>query len=338
MAFLSGWDYRKPVTISRASGAVTNYQLKILVGESSGASGENVDCGGHCKTDFSDLRFTPSDGTTLLDYWIESVSGTTPNQLATVWVEFDSIGTGATTFYMYYGNAEASSLSSGKNTFILFDDFEWGSNGDNLNTGANITWTTAYGTSISTAQKWSGTRSGRVPQHASRALMSCDLAQSDNVAWRTRVYRATANTYVPVNIYGGSAKRIYWDTQTGGAIRYYDGSYKSAGGTLAAATWTLLEFRNINFAAGTYDIWKDDSVIKSGATMHSDGGQNGKLYILGDDVGSGDDVFWDNFLVRHFRATEPAWGSWGSEEAPGGGGAFGAHNYYRFLLAAVGGR
>ena len=119
MAWLSGYNYRKSITLSRASGAVSNYQMKLLLGESSGATGEDVDCGGYCLSSFNDLRFTSSDGTTLLDYWIESISGTTPNQLATVWIEFDSIGTGATTFYMYYGNSGASAVSNGTNTFEI---------------------------------------------------------------------------------------------------------------------------------------------------------------------------------------------------------------------------
>jgi hypothetical protein len=123
MNWLTGWKYRKSITLSRASGAVTNYQMKILVGESSGASGDDVDCRGKCLSSFNDLRFTKADGVTLLDYWIESISGTTPNQLATVWVEFDSIETAATTFFMYYGNVSASAVSNGENTFPFFDDF-----------------------------------------------------------------------------------------------------------------------------------------------------------------------------------------------------------------------
>jgi hypothetical protein len=121
MAWLTGWRYRKSITVSRASGAVTNYQLKLLLGESSGATGESVDCGGKCLSTFNDIRFTTSDGTTLLDYWIESLSGTTPNQLATIWIEFDSIGTSDTIFYMYYGSAGASSVSNGTNTFLYYD-------------------------------------------------------------------------------------------------------------------------------------------------------------------------------------------------------------------------
>jgi len=123
MSFLAGWKFRKYATISRVSGAVSNYQMWLRVGESAGSGTSEVHCGGLCKTDFSDLRFTNASGT-VLDYWIEQITGTTPNQLAYVWVEFDSIGTSDTTFYMYYGNAGASAVSNGPNTFLLFDHFD----------------------------------------------------------------------------------------------------------------------------------------------------------------------------------------------------------------------
>lgn len=98
MSWLSGYNYRKSIPLSRASGAVTLYQMKLLVGESAGATGEDVDCNSHVYPGFDDIAFTASDGTTLLDHWIESVTGVTPNRLATIWIEFDSIGTGDTTF------------------------------------------------------------------------------------------------------------------------------------------------------------------------------------------------------------------------------------------------
>lgn len=119
MAWLTGWNYRKPITVSNGS---ADYQTKVLVGESSGAVGEEVDCGAKCQTDFDDLRFTGSDGITLLDYWIESITGTTPNQLATVWVQNDA--TPSTTGYMYYGKADATAVSNCGNTFIFGDDFD----------------------------------------------------------------------------------------------------------------------------------------------------------------------------------------------------------------------
>ncbi|MBN1664832.1 MAG: DUF2341 domain-containing protein [Deltaproteobacteria bacterium] len=125
MGWLSGYSYRKSVTLSRASGAVANYQMRLLVGESSGSSGADVHCNGNCLSSFNDLRFTGADGITELDYWIESISGTTPNQLATVWIKFDSIGTSATTFYMYYGRAGAISHSYFYKTFPYIDGFEY---------------------------------------------------------------------------------------------------------------------------------------------------------------------------------------------------------------------
>ena len=89
MAWLAGYTYRKAITLNRASGAVTNYQMKLLVGESAGATGEDVDCNNHCNPGFNDIRFTKADGVTLLDFWFETSSGDSPNCLGTFWIKFD---------------------------------------------------------------------------------------------------------------------------------------------------------------------------------------------------------------------------------------------------------
>lgn len=112
------WHYRKSFTVSNAA---ANYQTKVLIGETSGATGEDVDLGGFAQTDFDDIRFTGADGVTKLPYWVETITGTTPNQLATVWVKNNA--TPDTTLYIYYGNPSVSSESSGYNTFAYFDDF-----------------------------------------------------------------------------------------------------------------------------------------------------------------------------------------------------------------------
>ncbi len=88
--WLSDYGYRKQITITgTTAGAQTNYQMKLTVYKGSGTdSGSNVYLNNHVQDDFDDIRFTKSDGTTQLDYWVESyTSGTS----ATVWVEFDSI-------------------------------------------------------------------------------------------------------------------------------------------------------------------------------------------------------------------------------------------------------
>jgi hypothetical protein len=95
-------------------------------------SGEDVYVGTKCRADFGDIRFTKSDGATLLDYWLESYDG----GVATFWVEVDSIPASpdTATIYVYYGKADATTTSNGDNTFLFFDDFESYTAGQNLPT------------------------------------------------------------------------------------------------------------------------------------------------------------------------------------------------------------
>ena len=104
------------------AGAQTNYQMKLTIYNSSGNDTPGVVyLGGNVRSDFGDIRFTKSDGVTLLDYWIESY---TPGVSAVVWVEVDSIpaSPGTANINIYYGNPSATSVSSGANTFGFFDD------------------------------------------------------------------------------------------------------------------------------------------------------------------------------------------------------------------------
>jgi hypothetical protein len=315
MAWLTGWRYRKSITVSRASGAVTNYQLKLLLGESSGATGESVDCGGHCLSSFNDLRFTASDGATLLDYWIESITGTTPNQLATIWVEFDNIGTDATTFYMYYGNSGASAYSNGHNTFILFEDAEWGNNGDNINgSGGSVTWTSIRGTPvISTEQKYGGSRSIKIPHSKPSTCFSTSLTAGTEYNIRFRYYKENAAENDWLVIHGNASKRIYVQIDPSENVKAYNGStYVDTTLNALADAWGLMEIYNINWTSGTFDIIVDGS-NRTGVSMDTSGWTN-ILAFCGDYQTVGADHWIDNIIVRNWRSTEPAWGSWGAEE------------------------
>jgi hypothetical protein len=130
IGWLSGWKYRKSHVINPASGAGTNYQVKIIAHYGTGTDYNDntkvppeghIYCNGHSRTDFGDVRFTKSDGTTLLDYWMESY---TAGDNAVFWVEVaDDLSTNAVTIYIYYGNATATTTSNIFNTFPLADDF-----------------------------------------------------------------------------------------------------------------------------------------------------------------------------------------------------------------------
>jgi len=155
-----GWLYRKSHIINSATGAGTNYQVKVKVYYGSGTdSGENVYLGSKCRTDFGDIRFTDDDQTTLLDYWMqEKVDG----NYAIFWVEVaDDLGT-ARTIYIYYGKSDATTTSNGDNTFNFFDDFpgtsldttnKW----DVINPGAGSYWVSGGLLTIQSTGDWWGT-------------------------------------------------------------------------------------------------------------------------------------------------------------------------------------
>lgn len=108
------WHYRRPVTVTNSSTALTNYQVLVRLDSSFDFT--------HARTDGSDLRVTASNGTTPLSFWVESWDN--PGTKAWVWVKAPSLLTGNTTFYLYYGNDSAASASDGTATFEAYDGFE----------------------------------------------------------------------------------------------------------------------------------------------------------------------------------------------------------------------
>jgi hypothetical protein len=109
-----GWSYRKSHVINPASGAGANYPIRITVHYGSGTdSGEDVYLNGKCRTDFGDIRFTLSDGVSLLDYWMESkVDG----DYAVFWVQITGdLSTNPVTIYIYYGNPNATRADDPQN-------------------------------------------------------------------------------------------------------------------------------------------------------------------------------------------------------------------------------
>ncbi len=147
---LPGWGFSKKLSVmGTTAGTQTNYPLKLTVRKSSGTDVPGtVYLGSNVRDDFGDIRFTGSDGVTLLDYWIESYES---GNSAEVWVEVDSIpaNPGSADVYLYYGNSLAESRSDGEGTFTVFDDFL----GNSLNlTKWNIVTAFGYsGNSISVA-------------------------------------------------------------------------------------------------------------------------------------------------------------------------------------------
>ncbi|MFA6096469.1 MAG: DUF2341 domain-containing protein [Candidatus Paceibacterota bacterium] len=101
----SNWTKRKPIIISENSGSnLVDHQIKVTIAYDA-----------DMQSDFDDIRFTSSDGSTPIYYWLESK---TDSSTADFWVKVPNVPAFATdTIYMYYGNAAASSVGSYDNTF-----------------------------------------------------------------------------------------------------------------------------------------------------------------------------------------------------------------------------
>jgi hypothetical protein len=101
-AWLSGWSYRKKITIdhTKVDSVLTDFPVLVKLTSLNFGFSKALSTG-------NDIRFTSSDGKTLLKY--ERERHDSVNQLAEYWVKIPSVASAADTeFYMYYGKADAT--------------------------------------------------------------------------------------------------------------------------------------------------------------------------------------------------------------------------------------
>lgn len=112
---LPGWSYRIPVTVDNSGGvALSSFQVSFTFNT------QELIVAGKMQLDGGDLRVLSSTGS-VLSHWIEP---STFNSASTkVWVKIPSLSVGVQTIYLFYGNAGASDIANGQQTFVLFDDF-----------------------------------------------------------------------------------------------------------------------------------------------------------------------------------------------------------------------
>jgi len=266
-------------------------------------SGANVGLGGKGKSDFSDLRITTDDGETLLNYWIEPIA----TGVARLWVKIEAdLSTVNRTVYLYYGKSDATTTASGANTFIVFDDFERGNNGD----AVGGSWTVSQGTAqISTEQKYHGTRSLKLVGHATLAMATLPVTASNSIAIRFRIYKPDATTALWAH--GTGTNLLYAQADAAEKIYVYDGAWKHVG-DIGKDMWQLLEHNDFVWASKTCDVWLNDARIKDNAALVTNTGYPNVLYLQGGAAGL--DWWVDDVIVRKYVSPEPAHGAWGSEE------------------------
>jgi PKD repeat protein len=304
---LSGWNYRKSHVITSGT-TLTNYQTKIRVYYGSGTdSSSTTYLNSKCNTDFSDIRFTTSDGDTLISYWIESVI---TGNYADIWIKVPSIA--ITTIYIYYGNTSAVSTSSGDNTFELFDNFD-GSALDNAKwTSNNLTATL----SSSTATIYSDSLS-------SWGWLQSILTYSQGYSLISRLQFQGRNS---INNDGGIAG---FRTSQGGElvqIMYYNDASSSDFRAISTALGGNVS--NDSNANESYHIYEVLRTTTPFCSCYIDGvlAQNGSITTVNacptsslsvnfeTKGGNGHGLNLDWIAVRKCNTTEPTHSTWGSEE------------------------
>jgi hypothetical protein len=296
--WLDGWTYRKTHVITQKANAGTNYQVNITAHYGSGSdTGNTVYLNSHSQPDFDDVRFTESDGSTLLDYWREAYYN---GDNATFWVEIsDDLTAGDSTIYLYYGNATVSSASSITTTFPISDDFDDGS----FNT---TTWNIIAGTPVESGGKLS---------------VESDKLCSDNPL-STGAHKFGASVTFIDNDYSiqiGGKYDPYGSAIDYALFRRYSGGWVEdsreggSGGTLNS--WSV----STNVVYRIFYTWINDTRVNyytNGSLDASDTSEvpNQAMYIFFSSVTNIPEFLVDWVFEAKYVDGEPAHGSWGVEE------------------------
>jgi len=307
MSWLSGWSYRKSHIINPASGAGTNYQIKIVAHYGAGTdSGEDVYLNGKCRTDFGDVRFTDDDGITELDYWMEEK---VDSDYAIFWVEVaDDLSTEAQTIYTYYGNPDATTTSNGDAVFLFWDDFstpeKW-----SLYTGASI-HDGIFDATLGGSDYCPETTVGTIPNKGVAVEASVKVVNriGPNAGW---------DVGIPSNTAGDNDGAVSGDWYL---IAFEsNGYYKIWEHT--GTTYTKIREISYSFPTGVFkrtsarisqnakiEFYMDETLIDS--FIDSTPISSGQGYLAWREG----DVEIDWVAVRKFVDPEPSHGAWGSEE------------------------
>lgn len=113
-AQLTAWKYRDGLVVKENSGSQKlNYQVLLNINTAALISAGKMNIKGN------DIRFSKDcGGSTLLNYFLDSLTINTPN--TQIWVEVDTLKPSASLLiYMWYGNSAAAAASNFNNTFPL---------------------------------------------------------------------------------------------------------------------------------------------------------------------------------------------------------------------------
>lgn len=300
MGWLLGWSHRKTVTITGQSGAGTNYQVNLSIGD---ASGGDFHLENHCTSFPNDITVTDNDQTTLLDHWVEDL---TVDPIS-MWVEVaDDLGSNVDVC-IYYDKTGESSASNISNTFIFGDDFP--------------------GSSLDTTNKWT-VYSGTTPS-VSGGIMTMQTTDS-KVHSQSYWNGYSSSIAVEMRINHNNSRAIGVSKKDGGDMDYsnyiaidgFHGHFRAEynndsweGGTPTENTWL-----NFKIIWTTSDVYFYENGVEKAHKISSIPNYDAWIYFRTYALDSSPLIQADWVLVRKYQSTEPAFSSAGAEEsAPSAG-------------------
>lgn len=317
------WDtnfgYRKTHDLTGASGAGTNYPIRIVVHYGSGSdSGADVYCDSHCQTDFDDIRFIDNDDSTALDYWRETYAD---SNNATFWVEVaDDLSSGTVSIYMYYGNNTVSTTSNGTATFLSFESWEGSNDGDTLPIGefeaSNIEGTVE----VDDVDSYTGSLSLYADDESGStqnfATWNYDDKASGGYRFHWAINQTTTSGQDTWAMHFDDGADVMWSIrgdETGG-LQYHNDSDWQDITSWSFNAWHTVEACGV-VGASSWDCrfdgtWHNNLELRDPASIS--GFDETRIFFAGDAA-----YFkgWsDSYFVGKYVDPEPTHSSWGSEE------------------------
>jgi len=289
-----------------SSPSYASASIKILSGTD---SGNNVHLGHKSRTDFGDVRFTGSDGTTLLSYWMETY---TSNNFAVFWVKVpNDLSTNPATIYIYYGNPSATTTSSGTDTFLFFDHFD--SSTETLTFYGAGTWSRDTANSII---KWTPNTAGDafavkdVGVTNALILTRCNIGITDSAAG------AGARLGDISNWYDGLLKEYYEKLAIEKKVGGTWSSISETSMTVNTNTWYRVQFGVSGTSLKAYAYSDSYTLLASVSTTDSSLTTQTKHGLEAYKSSTTTSYQSYDFLaIAKYIDPEPSHGSWGSEES-----------------------
>ena len=310
--WLTGYSYRRSHVIVHATGADINYQKRIIVknGTSEGASttfetNDTITVNNKIRSDFGDVNWTSSDGSTCLKYWMEILN---TGKNATFWVKIAANLTSVDqTVYMYYGKSGQTTSSSIGTTGIFGDDIDDGSISD---------WTVVSAAVNSTIKRSGG--------YSIKLYLSTGYATAKSPAFTGQTLKCSLIYYIyatsttandRVGGPGSGAADYFWSSMGHAATLwyYYNTAWVSTGKTFSASKWYKVELiLDIDADSCINYLVNDTSLATSKAFKNTLASLTQCYFYDYQTI-----MFIDDVFLRKYVSPEPSHGSWGSEETSG---------------------